>query len=250
MECLDNLLVDVRSNTHFHLSEREEESPKFFKKFCITMRELPLCEQARHPQLFSEYKIFHNAENVSEVFDLIRPYTEYPNYELLEWVVKKFGNPPLKEEMDSYVLQVEAFEKSTMINEFLAASVTTECYQIPDEYMVVIVEMKKEPSRCSVHEIRVFVKKKLTNKSRSKAFANFIKNVAVSSVLVYIGVPRQSLAQLCAAFDEQFKEEHCIVSVVLEGGEFQVVFCSNHNAKFQFQLMLSYIFTLEYFLQY
>ena len=233
MECLDNLLFDVRSNTHFHLSEREEESPKFLRKFCITMSELPLCEQARHPQLFSEYQ-FYFAKNVGEVFHLIRPYTEYPNYELLEWVVKKFGNPPLKEEMNGYVLQVEAFERSTMVNELLAATVTTGCYQIPDDYMVVIVEMKKEPSRCSFHEIRDFVKKKLTKKSRSNAFALLIKEVAVRSVLVYIGVHRQSLARLCAAFDEQFKEEHCIVSVVLEGGDFQVQFCSNQNAKFQF----------------
>ena len=194
------------------------------------MSELPQCEQARHPQLFSERWKFFNANNVSEVFHLIRPYTLYPNYELLELVVKKFGNPPLKEEMNGYVLQVEAFEGSTMINEFLAA--TTGRFNIPDDFMVVIIKMEKDSSRCSLHDIRVFVKKVVTKQSRLAPFTLFFQPVTVKSILVHIGVPRQSLPRLCAAFDEQFKKEHCIVSVVPEGGELQVLFRSIQNTKF------------------
>ena len=230
MERLDVLLADIRSNTHLHLREREEESPKFLEKFRITMSELPQCEQARHPQLFSDRWKFFNAKNVSEVFHLIRPYTLYPNYELLVVVVKKFGNPPLKEEMNGYVSQVEGFEKSTMINEFLAA--TTGCYKIPDDYIVVIVQMKKDSSKCSLHDIRVFVKKTLTKQSRSASFTLFFQLAAVNSILMHIGVPPQSLPRLCAAFDEQFKEEHSIVSVIPEGREFQVLFRNIQNIKF------------------
>ena len=230
MERLDVLLADIRSNTHLHLREREEGSPKFLEKFRITIAELPLCEQARYPHLFSESVKFLNAKNVSEVFHLIRPYTQYPNYELLELVVKKFGNPPLKGEMNGYVLEVKAFEGSTMINEFLAA--TTGRFNIPDDFMVVIIKMEKDSSKCSLHDIRVFVKKTLTKQSRSASFTLFFQLAAVNSILVHIGVPRQSLPRLCAAFDEQFKEEHSIVSVIPEGREFQVLFRNIQNIKF------------------
>ena len=230
MERLDVLLADIRSNTHLHLREREKKSLEFLEKFCITMSELPQCEQARYPQLFSESLKFLNAKNVSEVFHLIRPYTQYPNYELLEWVVKKFGNPPLKEEMNGYILQVEVFEGSTMINEFLAA--TKGRFNIPDDFMLVTIKMEKDSSRCSLHDIRVFIKKKLTKQSRLAPFTLFFQLAAVNSILVYLGVPRQSLPRLCAAFDEQFKEEHFIVYVALEGGEFQVLFHSIQKTKF------------------
>ena len=233
MAHLDYLLADVRSNTHLHLREREKMSPEFLEKFRITVSELPQCEQARHPQLFSKPWRFRNADSVSEVLDLIRPYTLYPNYELLEWVVKKFGNPPLNEEMNGYVSQVEAFEGSTMIDEFLAA--TAGCYDIPDNYMVVIIRMKKESSKCSLHDIRVFVKKTLTKQSHIIPYTLFIQQVAVRSVLLHIGVPRHSLAHLSTLFNEQFKKAHCIVSVVLEEGKFQVLFRSIQNTTFTFK---------------
>ena len=233
---LDSLLADIRANTHLHLREREKESLTFLEKFRITMSELPQCEQARHPLLFSESRKFYDANNVSEVFHLIRPYTLYPNYELLESIIKKFGNLPLKEEMNGYVLQVEAFERSTMINEFLAS--TTGCYDIPNDYKGVIIEMKKDSSRCSLHDIRVFVKKTLTKQSHFAPYTLFIQQVAVKSVLVHLGVPRQSLAQLSTVFDEQFKDAHCIVSVAFEGGELQVQFYRIQNEKIAFQKML------------
>lgn len=217
---LDERYADLRSSTHLHMVERESESSTFLRMFRITILEIPQREQARYPRLFENSHQIHTARNVSMIFDIIRPYTNYMNYELLQWIIKKFGNTPLKEEMRGYIVELETFEVRTTIMEFTSA--TTHSTEIPECYKSVTIKMNEDPLRCTLHKIREFIKKELARKSFLRPHAIMVQQLAISSVVVKLGVPSSSLAHLSLAFDREFQKAHSILTVNLEGKRLEV----------------------------
>ena len=220
---LDDRYADLRTNTHLYMIERESASPTFLQTFRVTILELPQREQVRYPTLFENTYNIRFAPDVSQIFDIIRPYSNYMNYELLQWIITKFGNPPLKQEMSGYVVELETFEMKTTIMEFVAAG--NDCAEIPDDYRKVIVKMRKDASQCTLHEVRMFVKKELAKKSRVMLHALMLQQMFVNTVIVTLGVPRDSLAHLALAFDTEFQEAHSIFTVVIDGDRLEV--CSS-----------------------
>ena len=220
---LDDRYADLRTNTHLYMIERESASPTFLQTFRVTILELPQREQVRYPTLFENTYDIRFAPDVSQIFDIIRPYSNYMNYELLQWIITKFGNPPLKQEMSGYVVELETFEMKTTIMEFVAAG--NDCTEIPDDYRKVIVKMRKDASQCTLHEVRMFVKKTLAKKSRVMLHALMLQQMFVNTVIVTLGVPRDSLAHLSLAFDTEFQEAHSIFTVVIDGDRLEV--CSS-----------------------
>ena len=220
---LDDRYADLRTNTHLYMIERESVSPTFLQMFRVTILELPQREQVRYPRLFENTYDIRSAPDVSHIFDIIRPYSNYMNYELLQWIITKFGNPPLKQEMSGYVVELETFEMKTTIMEFVAAG--NDCTEIPDDYRKVIVKMRKDASQCTLHEVRMFVKKELAKKSRVMLHALMLQQMFVNTVIVTLGVPRDSLVDLSLAFDTEFQEAHSIFTVVIDGDRLEV--CSS-----------------------
>ena len=217
---LDERYADLRSSTHLHMVERESESSTFLRMFRITILEIPQREQAQYPCLFENSHQIHTARNVSMIFDIIRPYTNYMNYELLQWIIKKFGNTPLKEEMRGYIVELETFEVKTTIMEFTSA--TTHSTEIPECYKSVTIKMNEDPLRCTLHKIREFIKKELARKSFLHPHAIMVQQLAISSVVVKLGIPSSSLAHLSLAFDREFQKAHSILTVNLEGKRLEV----------------------------
>ena len=220
MSHLDDRYADLRTNTHLYMIEKENESPTFLKTFRVTILELPQREQVRYPRLFQNTYEIHSAPNVSHIFDVIRPYSNYMNYELLQWIITKFGNPPLKQEMSGYVVELETFEMKTTIMEFVAA--TNDCTEIPDNYRRIIVKIRKDASQCTLHEVRMFVKKALVKKSCFMPHALMLEQISVNTVVVTLGVPCDSLAHLSLAFDTEFQEAHSICTAVIDGERLEV----------------------------
>ena len=218
---LDNHYADLRSDTHIYMVERERESPTFVDKFRITLLELPQHQQVKYPTLFegNTYKI-HEARNVSRIFDIIRPYSNYMNYELLQLIIKKFGNSSLKEGMSGYVVELETFELKTTIVEFVAA--TNDSTEIPECYRSVIVKINRDASQCTLHEVRVFIKKSLAKKSLFMPHALMLQQASSNTIIVKIGVSPESLSRLALAFDAKFREMHSVSQVIIDGDRLEV----------------------------
>ena len=216
---LDDHYADLRSDTHIYMVERERESPTFVDKFRITLLELPQRQQVKYPTLFENDKI-HEARNISKIFDIIRPYSNYMNYELLQLIIKKFGNSPLKEGMSGYVVELEMFELKTTIVEFVAA--TNDSTEIPECYRSVIVKINRDASQCTLHEVRVFIKKSLAKKSLFMPHALMLQRASSNTIIVKIGVSRGSLSHLALAFDTKFREMHSVSQVIIDGERLEV----------------------------
>ena len=218
---LDDHYADLRSDTHIYMVERERESPTFLDKFRITLLELPQRQQVKYPTLFeNNTSEIHNARNVSKIFDIIRPYSNYMNYELLQLIIKKFGNSPLREGMSGYIVELEMFEMKTTIVEFVAA--TNDSTEIPECYRSVIVKINRDASQCTLHEVRVFIKKSLAKKSLMMPHALMLQQASSNTIIIKIGVPSRSLSQLALAFDTKFREMHSISQVVIDGDRLAV----------------------------
>ena len=218
---LDDRYADLRSDTHIYMVERERESPTFVDKFRITLLELPQRQKVTYSNLFERNTSkIRRAGNVSKIFDIIRPYSNYMNYELLQLIIKKFGNSPLKEGMSGYVVELETFEMKTTIVEFVAA--TNDSTEIPECYRSVIVKINRDASQCTLHEVRVFIKKSLAKKSLFMPHALMLQRASSNTIIVKIGVLSESLSHLALAFDTKFREMHSVSQVIIDGDKLEV----------------------------
>ena len=218
---LDDRYADLQSDTHIYMVERERESPTFVDKFRITLLELPQRQKVTYSNLFERNTSkIRRAGNVSKIFDIIRPYSNYMNYELLQLIIKKFGNSPLKEGMSGYVVELEMFEMKTTIVEFVAA--TNDSTEIPKCYRSVIVKINRDASQCTLHEVRVFIKKSLAKKSLFMPHALMLQRASSNTIIVKIGVLSESLSHLALAFDTKFREMHSVSQVIIDGDRLEV----------------------------
>ena len=228
---LDDRYADLQSDTHIYMVEREQESPTFVDKFRITLLELPQRQKVTYSNLFERNTSkIRRAGNVSKIFDIIRPYSNYMNYELLQLIIKKFGNSPLKEGMSGYVVELEMFEMKTTIVEFVAA--TNDSTEIPKCYRSVIVKINRDASQCTLHEVRVFIKKSLAKKSLFMPHALMLQRASSNTIIVKIGVLSESLSHLALAFDTKFREMHSVSQVIIDGDRLEVCVMGFIQKKF------------------
>ena len=218
--------ADLRTDTHVYMTERESSSTGFLKMFRITIWGIPEYEQghseserAYYNRLFIAFDSVLKAEDVSAIFRIIRPYYDYKNYDLLEFIINKFGDVQLKERMGGYVFELKTFEMKTTIKEFVAA--TTESTEIPMFFKSVTIKINKDASVCTLYDVRKFTKS-LAKKASLTPYALMLQHVGINTVVVQLGLPRRALADLWLAFDEGFQETHCIVTVVINGNRLEV----------------------------
>ena len=223
---LKDCFADLRSDTHIYMRERERSSSTFLEKFRVTLSDLPEREQHHSEQqlvyynrLISDFYTILKAEDVSAIFHIIKPYYDYKNYYLLEFIINKFGNVQLKEGMGEYVLELETFEMKTTIKEFVAA--TTESTEIPFFFKSVTIEINKDASVCTLYDVRKFTRS-LAKKASLTPYALMLQHVGINTVVVQLGLPQEALPDLSLAIDKGFQETHCIVTVVINGDRLEV----------------------------
>ena len=218
---LDRQFSNIRKDTHLHMREREtKEMPSFLEVFRVTMAEAPLLEEKSHPNFFEDdyFKIL-DAQKVSKIFVILRPYFNYMNYGLLQFMIDEFGNSSLKEEMSSYGLELETFEMETTVDDFAAA--TPDLFEIPEHFRSVVIKIKKDASKCTLYDVRKFVMS-TAKKSSLSPYVLMLQRLCVNTVIVHLGVPREALVRVSMAFDSVFLELHCIISVLIDGRKLQV----------------------------
>ena len=219
---LDRQFSNIRKDTHLHMREREtKEAPSFLEVFRVTMAENPLLEMSHPIHVFFEddYSKILAAQQVSKIFAILRPYFNYMNYGLLQFMIDEFGNSSLKEEMSGYCLELKTFEMETTVDDFAAA--TPDSFEIPKYFRSVVIKIKKDASKCTLYDVRKFVMS-TAKKSSLSPYVLMLQKICVNTVVVHLGVPRQALARVSMAFDSVFLELHCIISVLFDGWKPQV----------------------------
>ena len=220
---LKKKFTSVLIHTKICFTDKEEESRKFLRDFKIMLTSLPLFKQHEDKEfLKGEENRIKTAKDVDDIFEILKPYWNYVDYDLLEHIIEEFGTEQLQEEMKQYIAELEQFEKKTTVQDFSLA--TEEKVVIPAHYRKLSVKLEKDPKMFTLHDVRQF-KKSVENESSLKEYSLLFQGVSCSSVEIFLAFPPEAHAKLSEVINtSQFRREHKVVSL-----EFSV--CENTSAS-------------------
>ena len=204
--------TSVLIHTKICFMEKEvEESGKFLRAFQVTLTSLPLFKQYEDKDFLKEEKNrIKKAKDVDEVFEILDPYWNYVDYDLLEHIIKEFGTSDLQEEMRKYVAELERYEKKTTVHDFSLA--TQGKVVVPAHYRELAIKLDKDPNECTLHDVRQF-KKSVENESTLESYTLLFRRVICSSVEIILAFPPEAHAKLSEVFkNKQFQRKHKVVS--------------------------------------
>ena len=208
---LQTKFTRVLIHTKICFMDKEEESGKFLRDFQVTLTSLPLFKQHENKDFLKEEKIhIKKAKDVDKNFDILDPYWNYVDYDLLEYIVKEFGTEELQKEMKEYIAELEQFEKKTTVHDFNLA--TWDKVLVPAHYRNLSVKLEEDSKECTLHDVRQF-KNSIVNQSSLENYTLLFEGVSCSSVSIIFAFPPEAYAKLSETFkDEQFKRKHEVVS--------------------------------------
>ena len=210
---LHEKFLSVLTNTKIYLSEKESESRRVLNRLCITLTTLPLSYKFQHLHfLRSQEERIQNARSISELFSILDKHWNWSDYYLLQRLIANFGDDSLKQEMTTYVVELEEFEKATTILLFRSA---TKHWEHPYYFSKAVIMLQKDASECTLYDIRK-LKEDLASKSSLNEAAIYYDDVHASLVVIEIVFPQDALELILPVMDAAFLEQHHIISVTID----------------------------------
>ena len=208
---MDFKFVTLLARVKSCFQEREEESDKFLRDFKAMLTTLPQSARCEHMYFLTEEKASINgAEDVDEILDILKPYWNYSDYDLLNCIITEFGTPALQKKMKIYVAELEKFEKKTTIQAYEDASMQK--LEVPPHFREVTIRQGKNPAKCTLHEVHLF-REEIVNRAALKKYSLRIKHTRVGSTMTILAFPPEISNDLEQVFDGQFSKENDILSV-------------------------------------
>lgn len=203
----------VRILTHTKI-EFSKKTLDFLNELRITLTTLPLSNAFRRLSFLRESRsAIENAQSVAEIFEILHYHWNYIDYALLQRIVEEFGSRVLQNEMGEYMATLEKFERGTTILDFCQAKRGHR--DIPYNFSRIVLRLHKDPSQCTLYEIRQLVAS-MSESSSLDPYAMLLEEVSTSSVSVKIAFPRVALEVIIPALDSHFLETHHVVSVIVD----------------------------------
>ena len=203
---LQDRFATVITHTTICFVKKEEESEDFLKEFAITLTHLPLSNKHKDLKFLGEEKErIDMAKNVREILDILRPYWNYRDYTFLQKILKELGTNDLKKEMKEYIADLEAFEKTTSVQDYNSAALDE--IQIPAYFELLHLEQLKDPAQCSLYGVRQLVNE-IVNQSTLTGYSVFIKSVSCSSIIIILAFPSEASTEMYEVFNEHFMKTH------------------------------------------
>ena len=212
---LEQRFFSVVTHVQVYFCDKETESNKFLGNFRITLINLPLSRKFKHMHFLKEKKVLiKGAQDVSEIFEILSPYWNHVDYDLLEHIVLEFGEKEIKLEVERYISDLIEFEKGTSIQSYVEA--TSGDRKIPPEFCEIIIKLDRKPSECTLYDIRRF-KESVACRSSLSAYSVYLKNVGTGSVEITLAVPDDAVDVFVKAVrDLQLEKDTHIISVYVK----------------------------------
>lgn len=203
------------------LSNKEVESPDFLEEFRDALLLLPVTnsEKLLHEYFFQRNsKEFFAATSVNDLFLILSRYWNYTNYGLLVDVVEAFCDRSLIEGVHQYCMKLDAFEKATTIDIFIAASSASE--EMSHKFLTMAAMINKPASECTLHEIRK-LKNSLAEKSGITSYSVYIDAIGCGSVRLMLGIHPAALSVVLATLNRRYLLNNLLTEVVIGGRPLQ-----------------------------
>ena len=208
---------DLKFDAKEYLSEKETQEVKFLAKFRSYLLDLPISKRAVHARFFDQNKDeISKADNTEKIFDILRPYCNYSNYDIILHLIKKFCDAALKKRMLDYRDSFKNFEMTTMIDIFLCAISASQEGEIHRAFSQMVMTIDKPASECTLHEIRQLTESLVEN-ADVHSYSAYIESVATGSVLVVLRIPQSCVVWVGMAMTPDFMYNHHLREASIDG---------------------------------
>ena len=202
---------NVLSNTKIQLISRESE-PMFITVFRTELTTLPMSTKYKHMKFLKDEKpALKAASDVDEIFDVIEPYMNHTDYSLLKFIIATFCNEDLQKMMNSYILELEEFEKKTTVHD---AQNIIHRGKIPSGSKPVMVCTDLPPTVCTLHKVRQ-IREAIAAEAALEPYAHLQLAVHASAVTIVLAFPQHALSLVAQAMTADFLSTHNIESVFI-----------------------------------
>ena len=210
------LYDDLVQNTVETLSEMQEDSPKFFRKFRISVAVLPTSLKYQHSYFLDHHSSqIAKATTVEEVFSLLNRYCNFLNCSLLVHIINKFGDEVLKKQLSNYTQALQAFRSRTKITDFIQTR--TGNPNLPQEFIVTLKAEMGSKWEYSTLEDAEELRKSMARKSCTADYTLYITGGVPGSIFLIWSVPDHAIRFIAAAMNSEFKKCYGIEDVTIDG---------------------------------
>ena len=220
-ERLEQKFIDLLTDTQILFLSKESENSQFFT---IVQRRLINCQLSAK---FKYVSVVHNARdriknaaNMEELFEILDPYWNWFNYDLLQLLVEKFGDDGLKQQLTEYLSELDTFEGDTSIADFEEAVKINISHFVTSYSVEVEMKLEKDPRKFTLRDIRN-LKREIERHGVLMKPVGMIESVLRSSVRIILLYPLLALELLPPAMDKEFQASHDIVSITIRRSAYE-----------------------------
>ncbi|CAI8054381.1 hypothetical protein GBAR_LOCUS29684 [Geodia barretti] len=200
-------------NTRCHLYRREKEQDDFLTQFKMMLKDLSLAKKHSSNAFLKEREEIESATSSDEIIDIIDPYWSFSNCGFLRCIIRIFGTRELKQEMKTYVTDIEDFQKKTKVKDWYMATMgeakTAEHYE---RLCITVNEDWEERTLYDAYQFKkdLDIKAAITNEAASPVIDFDIGSLKIVMAFAPVVVPEVKVV----IEDPQFRLSHNIVEAV------------------------------------
>ena len=219
IDTLKGMYDDLLMKTVESFKEKQTETPTFLSRLRTSIAILPSSLKNEHIHFLKENSSeIAKAASVDELFIIVSCYSDVYNYSLVAHIVRRFGNDRLREDLQNYTAEFEAFCCRTNLSEFVAAH--TGSHEIPPVFSELVLKMGPQWELRTLKDLEEF-HKTLKEKSFLTSYAVRLMGGKTGSIFLIWSVPRTCSGFLVSSLDDHFLQQCNIEAVTIDGEDLE-----------------------------
>ena len=196
-------------------SERQEDSPIFFRKLRTTVAVLPTSMKYQHKYFLEQHSSqIARATTVEEIFSILNRYCNFLNCGLLAYIISKFGDVELRKQLTNYTVALQTFRSRTKITDFVKTFTGKQI--IVPECVSLKMKLGSEWEHCTLQDAEEY-RKSMADSLSLADYVLYLEKVASGSIYLSWRVPSHATDLLASAINFEFLQHHRIEEVTIDG---------------------------------
>ena len=195
-------------------SERQEDSPIFFRKLRTTVAVLPTSMKYQHKYFLEQhFSQIARATTVEEIFSILSRYCNFLNCGLLAYIISKFGDEELQKQLTKYTVALQTFRSRTKITDFVKTCTGKQI--IVPECVSLKMKLGSEWEHCTLQDAEEY-HKSMADSSSLADYVLYLEKVASGSIYLSWRVPSHATDLLVSAINFEFLQHHRIEEFTID----------------------------------
>ena len=156
--------------------------------------------------------------HVQALFFHLNPLFSFIDYELLEYIIKKFGSTLLKRDMETYCSDIQTFMKVTTIKQLI--NYLPGQTEIPPKFSLIEAKIGRNASECTLEQLNTIRRRYCGEVKLSEIVLHLVAVVASNSFIIRWLVPLalvSDIMKFTRNIEESFFQEYQITFLTLDG---------------------------------